>query len=225
MITVHDVWKTYPLGDTCVQALRGVSVRIEPGEFALLLGPSGSGKSSLLHILGAMDRPTRGQLEFQGRDISRLSGREQTHLRLNRIGFIFQTFNLMPTLTALENVALPMRLAGVGRRERLERAQHLLHRVGLGDRGRHLPRQLSGGQRQRVAIARALANEPAVILADEPTGNLDSESGAQVIDILKELHREGRTILMVTHNAEFAPLADRLLRMRDGQLVHEAVSG
>jgi len=219
MITMHDVWKTYPLGDTDVHALRGVSGTIEAGEFAVLLGPSGSGKSSLLHILGAMDRPTQGKVEFEGLDISRLSGREQTQLRLKRIGFVFQTFNLMPTLTALENVALPMRLAGAGKRQRLDRAQHLLERVGLGDRARHLPRQLSGGQRQRVAIARALANDPAVILADEPTGNLDSESGAQVVNILKDLHQEGRTILMVTHNAEFSSLADRVLRMRDGQLV------
>lgn len=218
MITIQDVWKTYPLGDTKVHALRGVSGTIQAGEFTLLLGPSGSGKSSLLHIIGAMDRPTQGKVEFEGVDISRLSARTQTHLRLKRIGFIFQTFNLMPTLSALENVALPMRLAGKGKRERLERAKQLLERVGLADRAGHLPRQLSGGQRQRVAIARALANDPAVILADEPTGNLDSESGTQIVNILKELHQEGHTILMVTHNVEFANLADRVLRMRDGQL-------
>jgi len=219
MLNVHDLWKTYAMGEHPVHALRGVTATVHAGEFALLLGPSGSGKSSRLHILGAMDHPSRGGVEFEGREISGLSTREQTRLRLTRIGFVFQTFNLMPTLSALENVALPMRLAGVGRRERLERALGLLGRVGLEDRAAHLPRQLSGGQRQRVAIARALANDPALILADEPTGNLDSEAGAQVMEILKGLHRDGRTIILVTHNAEFTALADRVLRMRDGQLV------
>ena len=225
-IEVRDVWKTYELGEHGVHALRGVSMRIDAGEFVALLGPSGSGKSSLLHILGAMDRPSAGTVRLEGEEISALPAARQTALRLRRIGFVFQTFNLMPTLTALENVALPMRLAGVVGRRRSERAADLLERVGLADRAGQLPRQLSGGQRQSVAIAPALANDPSLILAndpslilaDEPTGNLDSESGEFVLEILKTLHAGRATIVMVTHNPEMARYAERTITMRDGRL-------
>ncbi len=218
LIEARDVWKTYHLGDVEVHALREVSLEVHPGAFVALLGPSGSGKSSLLHILGAMDRPTRGNVCLEGQDISTLSPTAQAELRLWRIGFIFQTFNLIPTLTALENVALPMRLAGMGKRKRTGRASHLLETVGLVDRAEHLPKQLSGGQRQRVAVARALANDPALILADEPTGNLDTESGQAVLDLLETVHDQGVTVVMVTHNPELIEHADNVVTIRDGHV-------
>jgi putative ABC transport system ATP-binding protein len=218
LIQVVDLWRRYQLGDCIVEALRGVTVDFYKGEFTLLLGPSGSGKSSLLHLLGAMDHPSSGTVHYDGIDLSSLGQGRQTDLRLRKIGFVFQTFNLLPTLNVLENVALPMRFAGVNQKNRNEKAAHLLEKVGLGDRLGHLPKQLSGGQRQRVAIARSLANEPALILADEPTGNLDTHSGEQVIDLLLQLRNEGKTVVMVTHNTEYTALADRTVMLRDGQI-------
>lgn len=217
-VEAQNVSKTYQLGDTEVHALRDVNLEIRSGEFVALLGPSGSGKSSLLHILGAMDRPSSGSVLLDGRDISAISDAERTELRLRRIGFVFQTFNLIPTLTALENVALPMRLAGMSKRKRTARASLLLGKVGLADRAGHLPRQLSGGQRQRVAIARALANDPGLILADEPTGNLDTEAGRAVLEVLGALHDEGVALVLVTHNPAMAERADKVLAVCDGKL-------
>jgi putative ABC transport system ATP-binding protein len=201
---------------TGVEALRGVNLAVEPGEFVALVGPSGSGKSTLLHLLGAMDTPTRGEVVFEGKNLAAFSDGERTQLRCRQIGFVFQTFNLLPTLTAFQNVELPLRLARVPTRERIPRARELLIQVGLGARTNHLPRQLSGGERQRVAIARALANHPKLLLADEPTGNLDSVTGKETIALLQEVHRAGQTIMLVTHNADVAAQANRVLHVRDG---------
>lgn len=218
LLEAKELWKTYGSGEAQVNALQRVSLAVAPGEFVALVGPSGSGKSSLLHIIGAMDTPTRGHVTLAGEDLGRLKGSQLTDLRLRKLGFIFQTFNLVSTLTALENVALPLQLAGTGSRQARQRARDLLTQVGLAERTGHLPGQLSGGQKQRVAIARALANDPALILADEPTGALDSANGEVIMCLLKELNRQGRTIIMVTHNQELAGRAGRALRMRDGQL-------
>jgi putative ABC transport system ATP-binding protein len=218
LISLRDVWKNYALDGWTIDALRGVDLEIAAGEFVVLLGPSGSGKSTLLHLVGAMDRPTRGTILLDGRDISSLPAIEQAELRLRRIGFVFQTFNLISTLNARDNVSLPMRLAGVGRRQRAKRAVQLLEMVGLAERAMHLPRQLSGGQRQRVAIARALANDPALILADEPTGNLDTESGSAVMQLLRATQRRGTTVLLVTHDLGLIEDFDRVLVIRDGRL-------
>lgn len=218
LLEATELWKTYGTGEARVHALRGVSLTVARGEFVALVGPSGSGKSSLLHLIGAMDTPTRGAVSLAGEDLGRLKGSQLTALRLRKLGFVFQTFNLIPTLTALENVALPLQLAGAGMRRSRERAGELLTQVGLADRMGHLPSQLSGGQKQRVAIARALANDPALILADEPTGALDTPNGEAIMALLEELNRQGRTIMMVTHNPDLAGRAGRILRMRDGQL-------
>ncbi|HYG57184.1 MAG TPA: ABC transporter ATP-binding protein [Symbiobacteriaceae bacterium] len=218
LLEAKQLWKTYGSGEARVHALQGVSLAVAQGDFVALVGPSGSGKSSLLHLIGAMDTPTRGAVTLAGEDLGRLRGSQLTALRLRKVGFVFQTFNLMPTLTALENVALPVQLAGAGTRQARERARELLTQVGLADRAGHLPAQLSGGQKQRVAIARALANDPALILADEPTGALDTANGEAIMALLEELNRHGRTIMMVTHNEDLASRAGRVLRMRDGRL-------
>jgi putative ABC transport system ATP-binding protein len=189
---------------------------VEKGEFVAVVGPSGSGKSTLLHLLGAMDTPTAGEVRLSGRDLAQMNDAARTRLRRLQIGFVFQTFNLLPTLSAQENVEIPMRLAGVPARERRARAVELLERIGLGPRAGHLPRQLSGGERQRVAIGRALANRPALILADEPTGNLDSVTGESIVGLLHQLNREGQTIVLVTHNLDIVNQAGRVLRMKDG---------
>jgi putative ABC transport system ATP-binding protein len=223
MVETHDLWKIYRMDGTGVEALRGVNLVIEAGEFVALVGPSGSGKSTLLHLIGAMDTPTRGEVWLNGRRLAQLSDSERTRLRCREIGFVFQTFNLLPTLTACENVEIALRLAGVPSRERAARACELLTMVGLGARWNHLPRQLSGGERQRVAIARALANRPKLLLADEPTGNLDSVTGDGIVALLQEIHRTGLTILLVTHNPALAALAQRNVSIKDGQIV--ATSG
>ena len=214
----HDLWKIYPMGEVEVEALRGVNLTVEEGEFIAIIGPSGSGKSSLLHIIGCMDTPTRGEVFFEDKDVRRMNDGERTRVRCHAIGFIFQTFNLLPTLDAAGNVEIAMRLAGRHKAERKARTRELLEKVGLGKRMGHLPRQLSGGERQRVAIARALANSPKLILADEPTGNLDSVTGKGIVRMLRELNEEGQTIVMVTHNPEASAQAKRVIRMKDGQL-------
>ncbi|NOZ76505.1 MAG: ABC transporter ATP-binding protein [Euryarchaeota archaeon] len=219
VVRLQDVEKVYTMGKVKVPALRGVSLSIEKGEYVSIMGPSGSGKSTLMNMIGALDRPTRGKVFVEGRDISRMSDDALARLRRENIGFIFQQFNLIPRLTALENVELPMWYAGVPKVKRVRRAAELLRLVGLGDRLRHRPAELSGGQMQRVCIARALANNPDIIMADEPTGNLDTKSGEDIISILEDLNRQGRTIIMVTHEEEFARRAERTIYIRDGKIV------
>jgi len=218
IIETHDLWKVYRMDGMVVEALRGVNLVVEAGEFVALVGPSGSGKSTLLHLMGAMDTPTRGEVHLNGHNLAYTSDAERTRLRCREVGFVFQTFNLLPTLSALENVEIALRLAGISRRERRARATELLERTGLGERVDHLPRQLSGGERQRVAIARALANQPALLLADEPTGNLDSATGQTIAGLLRQFNAEGQTIVLVTHDPEVAAQAGRVMRLRDGKL-------
>ncbi len=222
LIETDGLARTYRLGTTEVHALRGVSVRVAQGEFVALMGPSGSGKSTMMHLLGCLDTPTAGRYLLEGRDVSRLTVNERAQVRNRRIGFVFQTFNLLPRLSALDNVLLPLlyrgRIADTKRR-----AHEALQRVGLKERAQHRPMELSGGERQRVAIARALITDPALILADEPTGNLDSQTGTEIMRLLKELSTAGRTIIIVTHDANVAAYAQRVVHMRDGQIVtHEA---
>lgn len=216
-VTVRDVVKTYRMGAP-VRALDGVSFGLPRGSYTAVMGPSGSGKSTLMNLIGCLDTPTDGTVVVNDREVTRLSDRERTRLRGREIGFVFQTFNLMPKLTAEENVALPMIFQGVSRAERTERARHLLERVGLADRTDHRPNELSGGQRQRTAIARALANDPALLLADEPTGNLDTETGERIMRLFADLHEAGNTILIVSHERHIAEHADRILHLLDGEL-------
>ena len=220
LIRANGLEKTYRLGRVDVPALRGADVDIDAGEFVAITGPSGSGKSTLMHILGCLDTPTAGSYELDGEDVSRLKGKSLAHVRNRKVGFVFQTFNLMPRLTVLENVALPLQYrGGITRAERKRRATATLGRLGMGDRMDHRPDELSGGQRQRVAIARALVGEPAILMADEPTGNLDSRSGDEVLRTFEELHAAGHTILLVTHDAPIAARAERLIEMSDGVVV------
>jgi putative ABC transport system ATP-binding protein len=221
VIVVQDVEKIYDTGKVQVAALRGVSLEVESGESVSIIGPSGSGKSTLMNIVGCLDRPTTGSYLLDGRLVNELSDDELAEVRNRKIGFVFQTFNLLPRATALENVELPLVYSGVHPTARKERALSALERVGLGDRADHRPNELSGGQAQRVAIARALVTEPSIILADEPTGNLDTKSGLEVIGILKELHEQGITIVLVTHNPELAAKTDRFVEIRDGLIVRE----
>ncbi len=218
VIRLEDVEKIYHLGEVEVHALAGVDISINDKEFLSITGPSGSGKSTMLHLVGCLDRPTSGSVFLDGTDISKLNDSQLARLRGEKIGFIFQFFNLYPTLNAIKNVELPMMILNVEEKERKERAKSLLDMVGLGKRRTHLPAQLSGGERQRVAIARALSNDPSLILADEPTGNLDSKSGSEVLKIFKKLNKEGRTIVMVTHDQNIANLADRKIEMKDGRV-------
>jgi putative ABC transport system ATP-binding protein len=218
IVEAKELRKTYRLDKVEVEALRGVDLTVAEGEFAAIVGPSGSGKSTLLHILGLVDTPTSGHVLFQGRTVSQVSDSERTKLRLREIGFVFQTFNLLPTLTAFGNVEIALRLAGVPGAVRKEKAKELLEKVGLGHRLNHLPKELSGGERQRVAIARALANSPKLILADEPTGNLDSATGIAIAELFYALNKDGQAIILVTHNREITQHAARTLVMRDGQI-------
>lgn len=218
-IEISGLSKHYLLGGERVVALDGVSLEIAPGSLFAIMGPSGSGKSTLMNLLGLLDSPTGGSYLIGGREVARLSDAERSRTRRESIGFIFQSFNLLPRKTALENVATPLMYAGVGRRERVRRATALLEQLGLGDRLGHRPTELSGGQQQRVAIARALVNEPTLILADEPTGNLDSHTGREVLGILKELHAAGRTIVVVTHDRAVAENAERIVTLVDGRIV------
>lgn len=224
VIDVAEVTKVYQMGDIQVVALDNVSLQIKMAEFVAIMGPSGSGKSTLMNILGCLDRPTSGSYRLAGEDVSKMSRAQLAHVRGLNIGFIFQSYNLLPQATALQNVLLPMiyrRNGHISQKERLERAYQALVSVGLGDRMNHRPREMSGGQQQRVAIARALINDPTLILADEPTGNLDTHSGEEIIALLHELHDRGRTIVMITHDAENAVHAQRIVHIRDGRIEKE----
>jgi putative ABC transport system ATP-binding protein len=225
IIELEDVRKVYATGAVEVAALRSVSTRIEQGEYVAVVGPSGSGKSTLMHILGCLDVPTDGVYHLAGEDVSRMTEAELADVRNRRIGFVFQQFNLLSSLPAWRNVELPLVYAGVHRGERRRRAEEALERVGLGDRMTHKPGELSGGQQQRVAIARALVTEPALILADEPTGNLDSTSTTEVLGMLDELHAAGRTIVLITHEHDVAARAQRNLVIRDGEIVEDTLAG
>ncbi len=222
VIELRDVWKTYRSGSLEVSALRGIDLSVARGELVAIVGASGSGKSTLLHLLACLDVPTSGQYRIDGEDVAVLDEEELAVVRNRRIGLVFQAFNLLPTLDALRNVELPLVYAGVERAERRARASEALTSVGLADRAHHRPGELSGGQQQRVAIARALVTEPAILLADEPTGNLDSVATGEVLELFRALHEAGRTIVLVTHEAEVAALASRTVRLRDGQVVDAA---
>ena len=218
VLRLEGVWKTYTMGDSEVHALRDFSMQVNQNDYISVLGPSGSGKSTLLHMMGLLDVPTQGRVYIDGIDASKMSEDRRAGLRGKKIGFVFQVFNLVPSLTALENVALPLMIAGVDRGKREAKAEKVLKDLGMGDRMGHLPSELSGGQRQRVAIGRALANDPELILADEPTGNLDTKTGDEVERIFDELHRAGKTIIAVTHDVDIARRAERTIKIRDGML-------
>ena len=224
VIDRQGITKTYVNGKLSVPVLHGIDLVVNKGEFVSIMGPSGSGKSTFMNILGCLDRPTTGSYRLNGDEVATLSDDELAYVRNKQIGFVFQSFNLLTKLTALENVALPMIYAGVNKKMRIERATQLLQSVGLGERMDHLPSELSGGQRQRVAIARALANNPAIIMADEPTGNLDSKSTIDVMNIFRGLHDEGRTILLVTHEPDIATYASRNVVLKDGIIVEDSIN-
>ena len=220
ILELKDVWKIYKMGDNEVTALSGLNLVVRKGEFLSIMGPSGSGKSTAMNMIGCLDVPSKGKILLEGKDISQMTESSLAQIRGKKIGFIFQQFNLIPTLTALENVTLPMIFQNVPKEERMDKARKLLEMVGLNERMHHKPTELSGGQQQRVAIARALCNDPEVILADEPTGNLDSKTGSTVMDFLRKLHEEeGRTIIMVTHDENVAMNADRIEFLKDGSVV------
>ncbi len=221
ILKIENLFKSYSLERLEVPVLHDINLTVDAGEFAAIMGPSGSGKSTLMNLIGCLDRPTSGRILIGGEDVSMLSERDLARIRGERIGFVFQTFNLISRLTALKNVELPMVYQDIPRGARLKRAARLLEMLGLTDRADHKPSELSGGQRQRVAIARALANEPDILLADEPTGNLDSKTGEEIMQIFKELHSEGRTIIMVTHDQGLAENCDRIVRLKDGRIEDE----
>ena len=225
LIELRGVTKVYPMGDQIVRALAGVDVDIEAGEYVAIMGPSGSGKSTMMNIIGCLDIPSAGTYHLNGQNVGQLSDNELAAIRNREVGFVFQTFNLLPRVTCLQNVELPLIYSGMRRSNRREAAKKALEDVGLGDRIAHKPNELSGGQRQRVAIARALVTQPSIILADEPTGNLDSKTGQEIMGLMDALHRRGNTILLVTHEEEIALHAERVIRLRDGLVESdEAVS-
>ncbi len=218
LIQTNDLWKTYQMGTELIHALQGVSIEIERGEYVAIMGPSGSGKSTLMNLIGCLDTPSKGSYLLNGKQVSEMNDDELARIRNEEIGFVFQTFNLLPRATALHNVELPLIYAGISAKVRGERAAQALDKVELGDRKTHRPNQLSGGQRQRVAIARALVNNPSILLADEPTGNLDSKTGVEIMSLFERLHQAGNTIVLVTHEPEVAAHAHRSIHIRDGQV-------
>jgi putative ABC transport system ATP-binding protein len=218
MITTHDLWKTYVMGEEEIHALRGLSINIEQGEYVAIMGPSGSGKSTLMNLIGCLDTPTKGSYLLNGKEVAAMNDDDLARIRNEEIGFVFQTFNLLPRATALHNVELPLVYAGVSAKDRQTRAMQALEKVELTSRSSHRPNELSGGQRQRVAIARALVNNPSILLADEPTGNLDSKTGEEIMQVFHRLHAGGNTIILVTHEADIAAHAHRVIYVRDGQV-------
>jgi len=218
MIETRDLWKTYVMGGEEIHALRGVSIQLEAGEYVAIMGPSGSGKSTLMNLIGCLDTPSKGSYLLNGKEVAEMNDDELARIRNEEIGFVFQTFNLLPRATALHNVELPLVYAGVPAKVRQERAKQALEKVELTSRATHRPNELSGGQRQRVAIARALVNDPSILLADEPTGNLDSKTGNEIMGVFERLHASGNTIVIVTHEAEIAAYAHRTIHIRDGQV-------
>ena len=224
IIEVKKLQKRYLMGDEVIDALKSIDLKVQKNEYLALMGPSGSGKSTLMNLIGCLDSPTSGEYILHGIDVSKMSDSELADVRNKEIGFVFQTFNLLPRMTALENVALPLVYAGVSKVDREERARKVLLEVGLADRMTHKPNELSGGQRQRVAIARALINNPAIILADEPTGNLDSKTSQEIMNIFKEIHKRGNTIIVVTHEPDIAAFADRIVRLKDGYIESDQIT-
>ena len=223
MITTHDLWKTYVMGDEEIHALRGLSINIQQGEYVAIMGPSGSGKSTLMNLIGCLDTPTKGSYLLNGKEVASMNDDDLARIRNEEIGFVFQTFNLLPRATALHNVELPLVYAGVSAKDRQTRAMQALEKVELTSRSTHRPNELSGGQRQRVAIARALVNNPSILLADEPTGNLDSKTGEEIMTVFSRLHEGGNTIILVTHEADIAAHANRVIYVRDGQVEKDLV--
>jgi putative ABC transport system ATP-binding protein len=223
LIEIHDIAKIYKMGLQEVKALQSITIDIKPNEYVALMGPSGSGKSTLMNILGCLDTPTRGTYILNNTDVSHLVDNELAEIRNREIGFVFQTFNLLHRYTALENVALPLIYAGIGKEERVARAQEVLEQVGLGDRMEHKPNELSGGQRQRVAVARALVNKPSIILADEPTGNLDSKTSIEIMQLFADIHKAGNTVILVTHEPDIAKNAHRIIHLIDGLVESDEV--
>jgi len=219
IMELQDVWKIYRMGEFDVPALAGIEFAVKPGEFVAITGPSGCGKSTMLNMIGCLDMPTRGKVLLEGRDISEFDSNELARVRGKKIGFIFQTFNLYPTLTAIENIRLPMRIHEFPEKDVEDTSNKLLEMVGLSERGSHFPAQLSGGQQQRVAVARSLSTGPTILLADEPTGNLDTKSGGEVMDVFKRLNNEGLTIVMITHDPKIAGYAGRVVKMLDGKII------
>jgi putative ABC transport system ATP-binding protein len=218
VIEIRQITRDFPLGNETVKVLKGIDLDIDRGEYVAFMGPSGSGKSTLMNLLGCLDTPTSGHYILNGKDVSQMKDDELAEIRNKEIGFVFQTFNLLPRTTALENVALPMIYAGYNKTDRIKRAEEVLTNVGLGDRMDHKPNQLSGGQRQRVAVGRALVNKPSIILADEPTGNLDSKTSLEIMNLFDQIHAAGNTVILVTHEEEVAEHAHRVIRLRDGMV-------